>query len=187
MKPFIAFVLWSVLIVASAQSMAKNSGDEDLLEAPLREPLIERLKLTDRQKKQFEQMRIDMQKQLVGIRSKMQLARLDMRQLVIAENPDKAAIEKKMNEMIQLLSQMGSVRLNHWFEVNKMLNPDQQKVWKEVLKHPFRERVRAFVGRRMMRGWGPMMQGRMGSGQFPPEVRERIRECFREFIWPEKK
>jgi len=131
------------------------------------------MKLTDQQKKQVEQMRFDMEKQLVGVRAKMQTARLDLRQLLAADNPDKAAIETKMGEISQVALQVHSIRLNEWFEVNKILNPDQQKVWKEMLKHPLRDRVRGWANRRSKDGGCPCMHGPMMGGRGDRERGQR--------------
>lgn len=139
--------------------------DEELPEAPDPQPLLGRLNLNDQQKKQIEQMRFDMQKQLVGVRAKMQMARLDLHQLLAVDNPDKAAIEAKMGEISQIALQVHSTRLNQWFEVNKILNPDQQKVWKEMLKHPLRDRVRAWMRGRFKDGGCPCMRGPMMEGR----------------------
>ena len=139
--------------------------DEELPEAPDPQPLLDRLNLNDQQKKQIEQMRFDMQKQLVGVRAKMQMARLDLHQLLAADNPDKAAIEAKMGEISQIALQVHSTRLNQWFEVNKILNPDQQKVWKEMLKHPLRDRVRAWMRGRFKDGGCPCMREPMMGGR----------------------
>ncbi len=189
MKRFIALAVWSLLFIAPGQLIAQLVEGDDPLDVVPQQPLIERLKLSDQQKKQFEQMRIEMEKQMVDVRSKVQKAARDLRQLQSAENLDKAAMEKKIGEIAQLRGQMASMRLNHWFEVNKLLNADQQKVWREVLKHPLRERLREFRGRRMMHDVRPFMGGRTGRGMLTPEIRQRIRDRIREFIapGPEKK
>jgi Spy/CpxP family protein refolding chaperone len=155
MKRILAFMLASILLVGTGSALAQPPSDEDTPQAPHAKPLIGRLNLNDQQKKQVEQLRFDMQKQLIGVRGKLETARLELRELLSADNPDKAAIEKKMNEIAQIRVQKESVRLDHWFQVSKLLTPEQQKVWKEVLKHPFRDRARAWMGQRMRDGRGP--------------------------------
>ena len=168
--------------------------DEELPGALDQQPLLGRLKLTDQQKKQIEQMRFDMQKQVVGVRAKMQTARIDLRQLLAADSPDKAAIEAKMGEISQSALQVHSIRLNQWFEVNKLLNPDQQKLWKGVLKHPLRDRVRAWMrGRFKDEGCpcmhGPMMgeKGGRNGGQRGMMMQHQMPEKKMEHEKPEKK
>jgi Spy/CpxP family protein refolding chaperone len=155
MKRILAFMLASMLLLGTGSALAQPPTDEDMPQAPRAKPLIGRLNLNDQQKKQVEQLRFDMQKQLIGVRGKLQTARLELRELLSADNPDKAAIEKKMNEIAQIRVQKESVRLDHWFQVNKLLTPEQEKVWKEVLKHPFRAKARAWMGQRMRDGRGP--------------------------------
>jgi uncharacterized membrane protein len=181
-------------VIGGDLAFDQSGMDEDLPAAPDPRPLLGRLKLTDQQKKQIEQIRFEMQKQLVGVRAKMQTARLELRHLLAADTPDKAAIEAKMGEISQIALQVHSIRLNHWFEVNKLLNPDQQKVWKGLLKHPLRERVRAWIRGRFKNGGcarmrGPMMGGRAGrnGGGRGMMMRHQMPEKKMEQEKPEKK
>jgi len=54
--------------------------------------------------------------------------------LVMSETPDKAAIEKKMSEVVANESSLKMNKFNGWFEANKNLTPEQQKVWREFLR-----------------------------------------------------
>jgi Spy/CpxP family protein refolding chaperone len=175
MKRILAFMLASILLVGTGSALAQPPTDEDMPQAPHSKPLIGRLNLNDQQKKQVEQLRFDMQKQLIGVRSRLQTARLELRQLLSADNLDKVAIEKKMNEIAQIRVQKESVRLDHWFQVNKLLTPEQQKVWREVLKHPFRARAQAWMGQRMRDGRGPRGgQSFMGRRGGPMQGHQRM-------------
>jgi Spy/CpxP family protein refolding chaperone len=119
--------------------------------------LMEELKLTDDQKKEVGKIRYDLEKQMIAQRAKIANARLELRQLTKADNPDKGAIEKKIGEVSDLGSQTHVMMLNQWFAVNKLLNPDQQKVWKKVLENAPRqgERMRRnFMMRREFDGPG---------------------------------
>jgi Spy/CpxP family protein refolding chaperone len=175
MKGILAFMLASMLLVGTGSALAQPPTDEDMPQAPHEKPLIGRLNLNEQQSKQVEQLRFDMQKQLIGVRAKQQTARLELRQLLAADSPDKAAIEKKMNEIAQIRIQKESIRLDHWFQVDKLLTPDQQKVWKEALKHPFRAGARAWMGQRMRDGRGPRGgQSFMGRRGGPMQGHQRM-------------
>ena len=176
MKRLLAFMLASILLVSAQLVFAQAPEDEDdptgLFE---QKPMLGRLKLNDQQKKQVEQMWFDMQKQMVGVRARRQTAMLELRQLLSAENPDKAAIEKKMNEGAQIGVQAATMRLNQWFEVNKILTADQQQVWKEMLKHPLRDHIKARMAKRFRGGQcrceeGPMMRGPKGPSPMHEEM-----------------
>ncbi len=95
--------------------------------------VIGKLNLTEAQKKDVDKIRFESEKQAIAQRAKLATARVDLRQLLKAENPDRSAIEKKMNEIADLGVQQHMTRVDEWFSINKLLTPDQQKTWKEVL------------------------------------------------------
>ncbi|MEX2189179.1 MAG: Spy/CpxP family protein refolding chaperone [Bacteroidota bacterium] len=115
--------------------------------------ISDELNLTDQQKKQVDQIRDEAMRQGIDRRAEIAKVRLDLRQLASADKPDQSAIEKKMKEITNLRSASQSHRLNTWFNINKLLNPEQQKIWKETL-----ERRVEMSGRMGMRG---RMQGNM--------------------------
>jgi Spy/CpxP family protein refolding chaperone len=97
--------------------------------------IIEQLKLTEGQKKDFDKIHVDMEKQEIAQKAKNETARVELRQLFKADNPDKSAIEKKMNEIAELEVQMHMIKINSWFDINKLLTPEQQKTWKKALEY----------------------------------------------------
>ena len=129
--------------------------------------IVEKIKLSDSQKKDFEKLNTDFAKQRVEQRSKIEIAGIELHSLLTAESPDKSAIEKKINEIGNLQAQNRMLRVDHWFSVNKLLNPDQQKVWKDMLNRHMRERVAQRLGR--MRGGGMMPHSR----PLPPDGDEQ--------------
>lgn len=117
------------------------------------------LNLTDAQQEQFEKISFDMQKKQIELRAKIQTLKLEMNRLMNAEPLDRSAVEKKMNE---IASQGIALRMNHlnaWAEKNKLLNADQQKIWKKMLK----KRIRSMQGDGEMFRHGPMQRGMRGG------------------------
>ena len=94
-----------------------------------------KLNLTDEQKKDVEKIHFDEAKQAIAQKAKVETARVELQQILKADTPDKSAIEKKINEIASLKVQMHMIKVNSWFAVNKLLNPEQQKTWKKVLEH----------------------------------------------------
>lgn len=130
--------------------------------------ILEKLKLSDSQKKDFEKLQTEFAKQRVEQQAKIKVAAIELRSLMKAETPDRAAIEKKINEIGELQSQNRMSRVDHWFAVNKMLNPDQQKVWKELLDRPFGARCGGNFGARFGSRMGQMHnRTMMQPGQRP--------------------
>lgn len=96
------------------------------------------LNLTDAQTEQFEKITFEMKKKQIELSAKVSLLKLEMNRLMDADQLDKAAIEKKMNE---IAAQTIALRLNHlsaWSEKNKLLNAEQQKIWKKMMKNHLR-------------------------------------------------
>jgi Spy/CpxP family protein refolding chaperone len=111
------------------------------------------LKLTADQQKQFEKLSSDLEKKQIATRSKIQTSRVELRDLMNEDAPDQAKVEAKEAEVTKLQGDLKTSRTTFWFDVNKMLNADQQKEWKKMLKR--REargrfsRLRGMVGRFM--------------------------------------
>jgi Spy/CpxP family protein refolding chaperone len=94
-----------------------------------------KLNLTEAQKKDVDKIRFDAEKQAIAQRAKVATARVELRQLLKADDPDRSAIEKKMNEIADLGVKQHMIRVDAWFSINKLLTPDQQKTWKQVLSN----------------------------------------------------
>jgi Spy/CpxP family protein refolding chaperone len=164
---------FSLLLLAALVSMPALSQEPP--KAPpgqmMRPRFMERLNLSKEQKSQIEKLRADFQKQQIAQRAKIQTAAVELRQLLRAENPDKAAIEKKINELAQLRAQLSTARVNQMLNVRKILTPEQQQMIREAVK----ERVRGrFMERQhRMREFGPRFRGRFEGrmGGFWPGMR----------------
>jgi Spy/CpxP family protein refolding chaperone len=117
----------AVFVIFSAQ-MYSQPGDAKALHR-----IMGKLNLTEVQKKDVENVGFDMAKQLVAQKANLATAKIELRQLFKADNPDKSAIEKKINEMSDIGVQLRMIKINSWFAINKLLTPDQQKIWKKAL------------------------------------------------------
>jgi Spy/CpxP family protein refolding chaperone len=96
--------------------------------------IMAKLNLTDEQKKSTGDIRVDMEKQEIAQKAKIETARVELQQLFKADNPDKSAIEGKMDEIAKLEVRAKMIRIDSWFAVNKILTPEQQKTWRKVLE-----------------------------------------------------
>ncbi|MFH0992328.1 MAG: periplasmic heavy metal sensor [bacterium] len=165
----IALIMGTTIAIAQQPQMQPPPKENQAAD------VMKKLKLTDDQRKEVEKLRVDQAKQGITHRGKRETANLDLQQLLRAESPDKAAIEKKVNEIAQLDAQGKLLKINHWFGVNKILTPDQQKVWKRKLAQNLalnkgqaqQQRVRRGLGMRMQgrQPMRPMMQQRMMMGR----------------------
>lgn len=142
--------------------------------------MLKELNLTDTQKEQFEKISFDTRKKQIELKAKLETSQLELQRLLAAESLDKSAVEKKMNE---LASSQVAMRMNHingWSEKNKVLNADQQKIWKKMLRNHAsamngRNAGRMKHGRSMNGGMpGHMMQRGMMDNDMPMHMERRI-------------
>ncbi len=110
--------------------------------------LLAELKLADAQQKQFEKTRYETRKKQIELRAKIAMARLELQHLMEAGSPDKSSLEKIYGEIAALQTAMKMNHFNAWSENNKVLTPEQQKIWKKALVISSREMRRTMHGKR---------------------------------------
>jgi Spy/CpxP family protein refolding chaperone len=125
----LAVLIAAVLMVFGTQMYSQPNRGKHI------QKFMEKLNLTDEQKKDVDKIHVDAEKQTITQKAKEETARLELRQLLKADAPDKSAIEKKINDIADLRVQMHMIKINSWFAINKLLTPDQQKTWKKVLEN----------------------------------------------------
>jgi Spy/CpxP family protein refolding chaperone len=160
-------VLLSLLFTIPLIAQPGPMGDRPLGPGPAKR-ILDELKLTEDQQKKVQELRFDLMKQMAAQRSRIATAMIEFRELAAKENPDKSALEKKIKEISELRTQARTMMLNQWFNVNKLLTPEQQKVWKKALEG------RMWMERRgeMRERFRGMMRGHMGDHR-GPAMRER--------------
>ncbi|MBI4535147.1 MAG: Spy/CpxP family protein refolding chaperone [Ignavibacteriae bacterium] len=127
-------ILFLVFVTASSLSLAQpDDPPRRMMEKRLemREMMMDRLNLTADQKTQMQKLHIDMQKRQAQQSAKIRTAQLELKELFLAEKLDRSAIEKAMKNIADLRQQAALSRVDHWFAVNAILTPEQQKIWKE--------------------------------------------------------
>jgi Spy/CpxP family protein refolding chaperone len=84
------------------------------------------LDLTDAQKEVFKQGMLDMQKQLQPIRNQLGEARAHQKTLTTAEKPDMAAINKNIETMGGLKTEMAKIQTKYHLEMRAQLTDEQR-------------------------------------------------------------
>lgn len=140
-------VLASILLASASLLAAQERINPPDRGFALRERLAKTLNLTEEQQKNIESLRFEMRKALVEQQARLKTSRLELAELFKADQPNQAAIQKKVGEISQLQSQQRLLRVDHWFAVNKLLTPDQQKTWKKESA-----RIMAQAKSRLIRG-----------------------------------
>jgi len=127
------------------------------------EHLKDALKLTEQQQAQVQKLRLDLERKQTQVHSKIQVSRLDMKEILLSDNPDRSALEKSLKQVSDLQQQLKLNQVEFWFSAKGILTADQQKVWKKHLAGMMgreRQNMRGDMG-----GRGPKCcRGRMGCG-----------------------
>lgn len=126
------------------------------------------LKLTADQQSQFEKISFEIKKKQIELNAKVETARLELQRLLSADQLDKSAVEKKMTEIANHQVVLRMNHINGWTEKNKVLNADQQKIWKKMLQHHPREKAAKRQGRMMMQ------ERMMDNDENMPRMERRI-------------
>jgi Spy/CpxP family protein refolding chaperone len=117
----------------------------------MRQEMKAKLNLTEQQETQMQTLRFDLEKKQTTLQSKIKLLRIDMKELLAGENPEKNAITKKMKEVSDLELQEKVNVLDHMFAVKAILTPEQQKIWKQQMRQMGPEMKQRMMGRMMER------------------------------------
>ncbi len=93
--------------------------------------LKEKLQITPDQEKQIRTIHEKYMRTRIQFRANLQIARLDARQIAEADNADRSALEKKLGEIAAIQTQQKLSMFDEMKEVQKILTPEQMKLWKE--------------------------------------------------------
>ncbi len=110
-----------------------------------RDRIVERLKLTDDQRKQFDKISSALARKQIALRAKIISMRVDMRDLVREDPPSKTKIETLEKDMNRLEGDIKANRTDFWFDVNTILTPEQKQEWKAALASPARRPMRGLM------------------------------------------
>lgn len=115
--------------------------------------IIERLKLTDDQRKAFDQILQDHREKLIDLRANVEKAELAMEPLVSSDQPNESAILAQIDKVAQTRAELEKANARYLLALRSKLTPDQWKQVQEFRKNRGRE------------GWGP--DGRRPEGMGP--------------------
>ncbi len=127
MKQAKLFLIALVIAATGTLVMAQHPGamNDD---GPMLMPGLERmLDLTDEQAAKIADMRLDLQKKILPLRSDLMQKRNDLKVLLTADNPDQSKIDKTIEAMNDIRTDMQKQRLDNMMKVRSLLNADQKK------------------------------------------------------------
>lgn len=179
MKRRILVVAGLAVGVGAVLALAADQPGRDRAPGPGGRP-FEALGLTDAQRTELRKLGSDHRKAMIRSRADMQVARLDLHDLLMAPNPDERAINAKVKELSDLQAAALRVHVDGRLALRKVLTPEQLEKFRQMQAHRFaRARHRRFGGGPGMRhGDGPRRGGPPEGGPRggrPPAPEQPIR------------
>lgn len=129
--------------------------------------MIDRLKLTDDQRKAMDAILLQHREKLIDLRANLEKSELAMQPLMAADTPNDAAITAQIDKVVQARADLERANARFLLAIRDKLTADQ---WKEIQTRQT-ERGDRWQGRPRMQGPGFRRQGPNGpgpNGQAPP-------------------
>ena len=130
-RVMILAVLMGLTTVVMAQPNGKGEGKErkggkQEMRADNQRGPGNGIGLTDAQKEAFQKGRTETAKQVQPLRNQLGEARAHQKTLTTAEKPDMAAINKNIEKMGALQTEIEKIQTKHWLEMRAQLNDEQR-------------------------------------------------------------
>lgn len=130
------------------------------------------LNITEEQRKKMEDIVFNNQKAGIQDRANLQVRRLELQRLMQADTPDRAAIDKKLQEVTQAQAALERARINAALDFRAVLTKEQR----DKIREAEQKRIRPMQEQRTMQQQRIMQQqrrmqpgaGRPGGGNPPP-------------------
>jgi Spy/CpxP family protein refolding chaperone len=113
--------------------------------------------LTPDQQDKMDALRAAHLKEMMPLRTDLQLKEIELEALWRADEPDAKKIVAKVKEIGDIREKMEVARINHMFDCRKLMTPEQLKAMKKM------GMGRGMMGKGMGRGMRGMMRGQMGE------------------------
>jgi len=107
------------------------------------------LKLTDQQEKKLQELYFNTAKELIQMRSDLQIARLDLKRMLAEEEPDREMIFNQVEQISKIQAEMKKVHIEKMLAFREILNKEQLEKFRELQQERrmhFREMKRKFKG-----------------------------------------
>ena len=133
---------------------SRNLRDRAVGRAQGMREMARELNLTATQKDRLEDVRDQHRRKAIAMRADLEVARLDMRKLMRADQPDRRAIEAQIDRTSAMRAELQKARMAALLDARAILTPQQREKLKELRG-----------SRSLMGGMGRGMRGRHHGGR----------------------
>lgn len=106
--------------------------------------MFEKLNLTEKQKDQFQKLKINYEKQMIDLKANLQKSALDLKALQNSDNINRGDVINIVKKINSNKNAIALATANHRMDMYDILTPAQRKVWKEFKMHQM-------MGKKMMK------------------------------------
>jgi Spy/CpxP family protein refolding chaperone len=110
--------------------------------------LADKLNLSKEQRDELKDMFTNNRKDMIRRKADLEIARVEMQELLSQDEPDMSAIKGKIQDVANLEAEMKFSQIQKWMDAKKVLTEEQQKELKDMMK----------------KGPDQVMNNRMGMG-----------------------
>ncbi len=142
-----------------------GGGPGNAISEIMRPEIQKELGVTAEQRQKLEDIRFNAEKESIQRRAAMQVQRMELQRLVDADNPDRAAVDKKIQEVAQEEAALMKASINAGLNAKAVLTAEQ------------RAKLAQFRQRRMERNGPPQGNSEMMPGRPAPKTgsgRDRV-------------
>jgi len=107
------------------------------------------LKLTGHQEKKLQELHFNAAKELIQMRSDLQIARLDLKRMLAEDQPEREMIFSQVEQISKIQAEMKKVHIEKMLAFREILNREQLEKFRELQQEKrmhFREMKRKFKG-----------------------------------------
>jgi Spy/CpxP family protein refolding chaperone len=166
----ILFIIASVLAIAVLLVPIANAQEKEKPCCPMQQ----KLNLTEDQQKQIDKSKLEMEKAILPLETQLEVKEAELKSLLIADNPNTAAINAKLDEIGAARTQIQKKRVAHELDVRKLLTPEQRIDFdKRVLKGFDRMEMCRKQGPEMRQHVKMFMEKRLGE-PMPCKEKEKV-------------
>lgn len=113
------------------------------------------LALSDEQVNKIKAINESYKKQFTELREKIVPKRDELHKLLMADEVDTKAVRELLVEMSNTHVEIRMLGINHRIDADKVLNPDQKKKHKEIMKERMGKGMKSYKGMKGKEGMGP--------------------------------
>ncbi len=149
----LTLILTSLTLVSLVQ--AQQPGPPPFAPQKPGMPMMRLLNLTAEQQSQISDLRLQLQKEMLPLRSELMTKRNELKLLMTAEKPDMGKINRKIEEISKIRTEIQKKRVAHRLKIRSLLTEEQRKIFDTQILSGHHGKHHG--------GGHPMMPGKMGK------------------------